>query len=158
MGRFLLSFQPITNFLVFGLKRISFLEKFTRFDKNTAHMIFLARIVHLVHYFFMLFTIFGWIIPKTQALIFYLIWIPSIILQWKANDDTCILTNLENYFRNGQWKADPSEEEGGFVNSVFQNVFGITLTDRVLAYIIYGVMGLGWVLGVIHYFQLQQLQ
>jgi hypothetical protein len=84
-------------------------------------------------------------LPSHGVLIFYLVFLPLVILHWKLNDNACALNNLENWLRYRRWRApDRNPEEGAWLRTLIGSLTGIVLTRARMDGIIYAVMALCW--------------
>jgi len=61
----------------------------------------LGRLCLGLHLAVMVYFISGWLAPWRGALIFYLVFVPGVALQWQFNADACALNNLESWLRTG---------------------------------------------------------
>ena len=105
----------------------------------------------LIHLAVLVGVVLGWLFPARPWLILYLIFLPLMVIHWKLNRDACILNNLENWLRHRRWRAPESNrEEGAWLRTLIGDVTGIRLTRAVMDAIIYGAMGLFWLLGLAH--------
>jgi hypothetical protein len=41
----------------------------------------------------------GWLIPSTSALVFYLVFLPLVAMQWLVNRGSCVISNIETLLR-----------------------------------------------------------
>ena len=63
--------------------------------------------------------VLGWAWPAQGWLIFYLIFLPAMVLHWKLNRGACILNNLENWLRHRRWRApETNPEEGAWLRTL----------------------------------------
>jgi hypothetical protein len=92
----------------------------------------------------------GWMIPSYPALIFYLIFVPLVALQWWVNRGSCILNNLESRLRFGRWRAPQNHEEGGFLRMIATWAFGVKPAAAFLDRTSYGTMLILWLAGFVH--------
>ena len=94
--------------------------------------------------------LFGWIVPSASALMFYLLLLPVVAMQWMVNHSSCVINSLESFLRTGRWRDASNPEEGRFVSMIVYWLFGIALrrshTD-ILCYTL--LMGL-WFLALAH--------
>jgi len=72
-----------------------------------------------------------------------------MILHWKLNRDACILNNAENWLRYRRWRApEANREEGAWLRTLLADTTGIALSRRQMDGVIYGAMGLCWLLAL----------
>ena len=100
--------------------------------------------------------VLGWLLPWRAFLIFYVIFVPAVVLHWKINDDACILNNLENWLRYRAWRArERNPEEGAWLRTLIRNATGIALTQGIMDAVMYAAMALLWLLGMGHLLEFQ---
>ena len=105
----------------------------------------------LVHIAVLLYVVLGWAVPLRVWLLFYLIFLPAMVLHWKLNRDACILNNLENWLRVRRWRApETNREEGAWLRTLLADATGIGLSRCQMDAVIYGAMGLFWLLALAH--------
>jgi hypothetical protein len=106
----------------------------------------------LVHIAILVLVVLGWAIPGRAWLIFYLIFLPAMILHWRLNRDACILNNLENWMRHHRWRApENNREEGAWLRTLLSDATGIALSKGRMDAVIYGALALFWLLGLAHF-------
>ena len=114
----------------------------------------LSRCCFWLHVAVFLFIALGWALRP--ILLFYLIFLPLVVLHWRLNRGACLLNNVENWLRHRRWRA-PAEnpEEGAWLRTLLASATGITLSPAAMDRLIYGAMALFWLLGWVHfaYFQ-----
>ena len=104
----------------------------------------------LVHIAALGYVVLGWIMPARAGLLFYLIFLPAMILHWKLNRDACILNNVENWLRFRRWRApETNREEGAWLRTLLADTTGIALSRGQMDRVIYGAMGLCWLLALL---------
>ncbi len=107
--------------------------------------------LRIVHYAALAFGALGWLIPSTPVLIAYLVFLPAIALQWRLNQDSCLLDNVESWLRHGRFRAPGTNpDEGAFVANLIHRVFGVRLTRAGADRLIYGLMMAFFILGAAH--------
>ena len=100
--------------------------------------------------------VLGWLVPWRGFLIFYLIFLPAVMLHWKLNRDACILNNLENWMRYRVWRApERNPEEGAWLRTLIKNASGLTLTPAAMDGVIYAAMAAFWALAWVNFFLFQ---
>jgi hypothetical protein len=107
----------------------------------------------LVHIAVLAYVVLGWIVRARIWLLFYLIFLPVMVLHWKLNRGACILNNLENWFRLRRWRApETNREEGAWLRTLLSDATGIALSRGQMDAVIYGAMGLFWILALARFF------
>ena len=103
----------------------------------------------LIHVAILVYVVLGWGVPYRDGLMFYLFFLPLMILHWKLNRDACILNNLENWLRLRRWRMpENNREEGAWLRTLLADVTGIGLSRRQMDAVIYGAMSLFWLLAL----------
>ena len=102
------------------------------------------------HIAMMVYILGGWIVPWHPALIFYLVFVPSVIGQWRLNKNTCVLNNIESLLRTGKWRNPKNREEGAWLHTTITGATGIAITKFQLDIIMYSVMASLWGLALCH--------
>ena len=64
----------------------------------------LGQTCFALHFAVMLFIVFGWALPQAGALVFYLVFLPAVVVQWQFNKNSCVLNNGESLLRTGRWR------------------------------------------------------
>lgn len=90
---------------------------------------FVANTIRYIHYILILYVLTGYVYTPGLYIKYYLILIIIIFLDWNDFDGQCVLTGLEDYFRNGKWDTRPAEEEGApeFFRPIINKIFGLNL-------------------------------
>ena len=104
----------------------------------------LAKIVFWLHISAILFLVFGCLFPRA-FLLFHIVSIPIVIVQWWFNGDQCVLTQIQ-YWLEGR----PIEkgEEGTFVKALLEKV-GLQPSRTQTLLIVYGfILGSGLISGI----------
>ncbi|MEY4880396.1 MAG: hypothetical protein RJB62_1865 [Pseudomonadota bacterium] len=92
----------------------------------------------------------GWSVPSASALMFYLLLLPVVAMQWMVNRSSCVINNLESFLRTGCWRDAFHPEEGRFISVIVHWMFGITLRRSHTDIVCYSLlMGL-WCLALAH--------
>jgi hypothetical protein len=102
------------------------------------------------HIAMMIYIVAGWSVPWRPALIFYLVFVPSVIAQWRLNNNTCVLNNIESLMRTGKWRNPKNREEGAWLHTLITDKMGVPITKFQLDIIMYSVMALFWCVGLLH--------
>jgi len=89
----------------------------------------LAEITKFIHLAVVFFILFGFLSSANPLLITHLILVPVVVLQWRFNDGTCFLTNLENFFRGGSSAKPKSEQQGQFTKNLLGLCFNPLPSD-----------------------------
>ncbi len=110
----------------------------------------LSRLCFGLHLLLVTYAALGWLIPSVPALIAYLIYIPAMFLQWRFNEGSCILNNIENLIRHGRWRNPANREEGAFLKTLLEDMTGISPSQRQMNLAIYCLISLFWALGLGH--------
>lgn len=114
-------------------------------------MTILLSALRLLHYAALAYGMLGWLVPSTAALVVYLIYLPLIVLQWWLNHDTCVLDSLHSRLSTGAWRAPAANpDEGQFIRNLVARVFGADLGPSGASRLTYGLLGLFFLLGVLH--------
>ncbi|GAA0524871.1 hypothetical protein [Rhizomicrobium palustre] len=108
----------------------------------------LGRVFFAVHILVVVYSLTAW--AFRPGLVVYVFFVPLMVLHWPLNRGACILNNLENLLRNGRWRNPANREEGAWVRCLIVDGTGLDLTPHQIAVISYGVVGLCWLLGVLH--------
>lgn len=104
--------------------------------------------IKISHLAILFFVVFGWLISNPKLLTIHLVFLPIMILQWQLNQGTCILTNLENYFRGEV--SEKNEQQGQFIKAILGRCFNPLPTDATLKKVVYGIIFLSWLLSASH--------
>jgi hypothetical protein len=105
----------------------------------------------LIHVAILAGVVLGWAFPDRAWLLFYLVFLPAMVLHWKLNRDACILNNLENWLRHRRWRApDANREEGAWLRTLVADMTGMDLGKRRMDQAIYGTMAVFWLLALAH--------
>jgi hypothetical protein len=105
------------------------------------------------HFAVMIYIVTGWLVPWRPALIFYLLFVPAIYMQWRVNKDSCILNNIEGFLRTGRWhNKDINPEEGAWLLTLATNVTGFAFTAVTINVLTYSVLAFVWLLALARLF------
>jgi|SRR5215469_13505286 len=110
----------------------------------------LGQFCFALHFVIMVFIVVGWAIPQRGVLLFYLVLLPAVVVQWQFNRNSCVLNNVESLLRTGRWRDPGNAEEGAWLASLIRNVLRLQLNRALLDGFIYAVMVLFWGLGLNH--------
>lgn len=103
----------------------------------------LANIVFFIHLVLVIIIIF---IPFSNSncyLLYFIIFIPFIILHWLSNNDTCVLTLLEKKLRNANTKE---KEQECFTQKIISPVFTFTNDYKKYSLLSYSILIFLWTL------------
>src|SRR5437588_13055795 len=110
----------------------------------------LGQLCFVLHLGIMIFIALGWALPQPSALVFYLMFLPAVVVQWQFNKNSCVLNNIESLLRTGRWRDAGNVEEGAWLLGVARSVLGFQLKPAQLEAFVYTVMVLFWGLGLTH--------
>jgi hypothetical protein len=88
----------------------------------------------------------GWIVSPAPALVFYLLLLPAIVMQWHVNRGSCVMNNIESWLRNGRWRDPANPEEGGFLLMLCRWLFRARPHPLVLDRFCYATVVVLWLL------------
>ncbi len=108
-----------------------------------------AGAIEACHTLFIPYALFAWVWPAPPWLIAHLIFVPLLILQWRLNRDTCVLTNMVSWLRTGRWWDESDAAQGSWLASLIERVTGIALTARQIGWLTYGLLALSWSLSAL---------
>ena len=97
-----------------------------------------------------LFVVLGWLIPWAPALLFYVMFLPAMFLQWRMNQASCVLNNIETFLRTGRWRNPQNREEGAWLRTLVEDTIGFQATVRQMDAFNNTVLFLLWLLGLGH--------
>lgn len=109
----------------------------------------LGHVCHLLHLGVMVYIVLGWVVPVHAALLFYLAFLPLVVVQWWSNKNSCLLNNVEALIRTGRWRDPTNREEGAWLLTLAQSL-GIPLTATQVDILTYGIIALLWALAALH--------
>ena len=95
-------------------------------------------VLRLLHLFVMLFMVLGWMLPGADFLKIHVATVPLVILQWRFNGGTCLLTNIENIIADK--RREKSEQQGEFIKAVLSQCMKDLPSDSQLKIGIYTVL------------------
>ncbi|MDE2499780.1 MAG: hypothetical protein KGL56_06265 [Alphaproteobacteria bacterium] len=110
----------------------------------------LGNVCFYFHFAVMLYIVLGWLVPLRGALVFYLVFVPGVALQWQFNKNACVLNNLESWLRTGSWRDPGNREEGQWLLTLVKDVTGLRFTPAQMDAFTYTVLALLWGLGLWH--------
>ena len=109
----------------------------------------------IVHFLPLIYVVTGWFSPGRWPLIVYLVFLPAMFLQWRLNEDSCVLNNLESLIRTGSWRNPGNREEGAWLRTVVNDATGWHLSRAQMDGFINGVLIVFWLIGfsrLMHWF------
>ena len=92
------------------------------------------------HIAVMIYIVFGWLVPLHAALLFYLVFLPAVALQWRFNKNSCVLNNVESLIRTGHGATPNNREEGAWLLTLAQSTLGIPVTPAQVDAFTYAVL------------------
>lgn len=69
----------------------------------------IQKIIWTIHFCILLFVICIPFVRSPYFLLLHTIFVPFLILHWVTNNNTCVLTTAEKYFRNVETKEDEDD-------------------------------------------------
>src|SRR5581483_300180 len=109
----------------------------------------LGRFCFWLHVAVFLFIALGWALRP--MLLFYLIFLPLVVLHWRLNRGACLLNNVENWLRHRRWRAPAQNpEEGAWLRTLIASTLGVALSAPAMNRLIYSAMALFWLLALAH--------
>ena len=96
------------------------------------------------------FVLIGWLLSSYEALVFYLLLLPAMATQWAINRGSCVINNLESWFRTGHWRDPRNPEEGGFLLMLCDWLFTIRPSPLALDRLSYAGVIFLWLLALGH--------
>jgi hypothetical protein len=97
----------------------------------------LARLVWGLHTSLVVFVVVAWALPTPGAWWSMIVLAPVMTIQWRLNDDTCLLTDLEHHLRRTPSAGRP--EQGSFISDLLRPIVG-EVSERAIDWIGYGVL------------------
>ncbi len=71
----------------------------------------------IVHFLIVTYVAIGWLSPTRITLLFYLLMLPMIVMQWLLNAGSSILDNAETLIRTGRWHDARNRFRGPFLRN-----------------------------------------
>ena len=110
----------------------------------------LGQTCFVLHLAILLFIVFGWALPVPALLVFYLVFVPAVVLQWQFNKGSCLLNNVESLLRTGRWRDPGNAEEGAWLLGVDKSALGLEFKPAHLDAFVRTVMVVFWGLAAAH--------
>lgn len=105
----------------------------------------LRQLLRLLHFFILVFVIFGWLGPTPEIWACHLVFIPAMLMHWKTNQNRCILTEIEQKLMPLHERPSPDAVEGWFINNLFEAVTcGRGISVHMIKRIVDLVLALSW--------------
>ena len=103
-----------------------------------------------LHFAVMIFIVLAWAIPSRGMLLFYLVFLPAVALQWRFNRNTCVLNNIESLIRTGRWRNASNPEEGAWFLTLARHALGVQLRSAHMDAFLYAALLVLWGLALGH--------
>lgn len=110
----------------------------------------MGQLCFWLHLGVMVFIVVGWAVPQPGVLMFYLAFLPAVVVQWQFNKNSCVLNNVESLVRTGRWRDPANVEEGAWFAGLVRSVLRLDLKPVHLDVFVYAVMALFWGLALNH--------
>jgi hypothetical protein len=110
----------------------------------------LGNVCYYLHFAVMIFILAGWAIPVRGVLLTYLVFLPTVPIQWRFNKNSCVLNNIESLIRYGTWRSTQNAEEGQWLKTVIKGITGIELKPWQVEAITYFIMVSLWSAALSH--------
>jgi len=104
----------------------------------------LGQVCFVVHFLPLIYVVTGWLAPWRGALIFYLAFLPAMFLQWRLNNSSCVLNNIESLIRTGRWRNPENREEGAWLRTLVNDRTGWACSRARMDAVINTAMALFW--------------
>jgi hypothetical protein len=108
----------------------------------------LGQACFIIHFLPLTYVLAGWLAPWRGALIVYLVFVPSVFLQWRLNKSSCVLNNMESLIRTGHWRDPHSREEGAWLRTLIKDRTGLSLSRFQMDLVMNGVMTTLWLVAL----------
>ncbi len=89
-------------------------------------------------------------IPSTSALVFYLVFLPLVAMQWLVNRGSCVIGNIETLIRTRRWRDPDTMREGRFISTIALSVVGFESRPSTVDALSFGAIFVLWLLGFVH--------
>jgi hypothetical protein len=108
----------------------------------------LGQLCFVLHFLPLIYIVTGWLAPWRGAVIFYLVFLPAMFLQWRLNKSSCVLNNIESLIRTGRWRNPSNREEGAWLRTLVNDKTGWNLSRRQMDSFINAMLALFWLLAL----------
>jgi len=96
------------------------------------------------------YVMFGWTIPHAPALMFYLVFLPLVAMQWLVNRGARVMGNFETFLRTGRWRDPEALREGRLISSLAFWVLRRPANSANIDLMCFGALFGLWLLGFLH--------
>lgn len=96
----------------------------------------LANMVWVIHFFFVLFILITPFTDRRSLLVYHTIFVPSMLLHWLTNNNTCSLTLVEKRLRKKHDKKD-DEEDDCFTCKIIEPIYDFRKNNYDYSLLIY---------------------
>ena len=100
------------------------------------------------------FVLGGWLITSAEGLLFYLLLLPAMAIQWAVNQGSCVINNIETWLRTGRWRDQENGEDGRYLMMLCDWLFTTRPDPMALDLLSYSVVLVLWLLGLDHFYLL----
>lgn len=111
----------------------------------------LTSACHYLHTGLVIFVLVGWLVPVADVLLVHLAFVPTLVVTWLLNANTCPLNNIESRLTKGVWRDPENREEGSFLVVLVEKYLGLHPTQRLMDIVTYALMATAWLLSLAHY-------
>lgn len=87
-------------------------------------------VLQAAHWVIVAYSLLGWLANSKAGLVFYMIYLPALMVQWYFNQNSCIINNVESKLKTGTWRIEGNPEEGAFVHTALVKVFGWAPSEK----------------------------
>lgn len=91
----------------------------------------LILLMKVLHWVIVVYSVTVWLATSVVGLIAYLIWVPTMVIQWRFNENSCLVNNIESWLTTGKWRDEGNPEEGAFVRTALFRVVGCAPSKEV---------------------------
>lgn len=107
-----------------------------------------------LHFAIMIFIVSAWAIPSRGLLLFYLVFLPAVALQWRCNRNTCVLNNIESLLRTQRWRNSANPEEGAWFLNLARHTLGVQFRPAHMDAFLHLALTALWMLALGHLLRL----
>ena len=94
------------------------------------------------HFLSLIFLTFGWTFSHKSILLFHVIFVPLVFVQWYFNEGTCVLSNIESRIKGERFSK--RDQQGYFIKSLLGYFFKPLPKDQTIKVFIYFVLFVSW--------------